>query len=174
MRGLQDKIAGVAGAAPGNIGGATAFRLAQEGMKNQMVRNSSMTAPSEVSKALDQAFRAASLLTGSAEVAENAVLDGIDALEFDKPVDDVLLVETVKSAIRRRVAFSGLSEQAHLPLELQRLFLLAPISRDCFILRVLLGITAWTCSNILHLGVEEIEVVLCAALQELPLLEACC
>src|SRR6266852_9757620 len=33
MRGLRDKIAIVAGAAPGNIGGATAFRLAQEGTK---------------------------------------------------------------------------------------------------------------------------------------------
>jgi NAD(P)-dependent dehydrogenase (short-subunit alcohol dehydrogenase family) len=33
MRGLRDKIAIVAGAAPGNIGGATALRLAQEGMK---------------------------------------------------------------------------------------------------------------------------------------------
>jgi hypothetical protein len=33
MRGLRDRIAIVAGAAPGNIGGATAFRLAQEGMK---------------------------------------------------------------------------------------------------------------------------------------------
>src|SRR5258707_15081915 len=33
MRGLRAKIAIVAGAAPGNIGGATAIRLAQEGMK---------------------------------------------------------------------------------------------------------------------------------------------
>jgi NAD(P)-dependent dehydrogenase (short-subunit alcohol dehydrogenase family) len=33
IRGLRDKIAIVAGAAPGNIGGATALRLAQEGMK---------------------------------------------------------------------------------------------------------------------------------------------
>jgi NAD(P)-dependent dehydrogenase (short-subunit alcohol dehydrogenase family) len=32
MRGLRDKVAIVAGAAPGNIGGATAIRLAQEGM----------------------------------------------------------------------------------------------------------------------------------------------
>jgi len=132
-----------------------------------------MTAQSEVSKALDEAFRAASLLTGSTEAAENAVLDGIAALEFGYIIDDVLLVETVKSAIHRRVAFSGQSAQTHLPLELRRLFLLAPISRDCFILRVLLGITAGTCSNILHLGVEEIEEALCAALQELPLLEAC-
>jgi NAD(P)-dependent dehydrogenase (short-subunit alcohol dehydrogenase family) len=32
-RGLKNKVAIVAGAAPGNIGGATALRLAQEGMK---------------------------------------------------------------------------------------------------------------------------------------------
>ena len=33
MRALRNKVAVVAGAAPGNIGGATAIRLAQEGMK---------------------------------------------------------------------------------------------------------------------------------------------
>jgi len=33
MRGLKGKVAIVAGAVPGNIGGATASRLAQEGMK---------------------------------------------------------------------------------------------------------------------------------------------
>jgi NAD(P)-dependent dehydrogenase (short-subunit alcohol dehydrogenase family) len=33
MRGVQNKVAIVAGGAPGNIGGATAIRLAQEGMK---------------------------------------------------------------------------------------------------------------------------------------------
>src|SRR5258706_999647 len=33
MRGFREKIGIVAGAAPGNIGGATALRLAQEGMK---------------------------------------------------------------------------------------------------------------------------------------------
>jgi NAD(P)-dependent dehydrogenase (short-subunit alcohol dehydrogenase family) len=33
MRGLKGKVAIVAGAALGNVGGATAFRLAQEGMK---------------------------------------------------------------------------------------------------------------------------------------------
>src|SRR6267378_1544650 len=101
-----------------------------------------MTAQSEVSKVLDEALRAASLLTGSTEAAENAVLDGIAALEFGHVVNDVLLVETVKSAIQRRAELPGQSEQAlsHLPLELRRLFLLAPISRDCFVLRFLLGI----------------------------------
>jgi len=39
-------------------------------------------------------------------------------------------------------------------------------------LRVLLGIKAGTCSRILGLGTDEFGEVLCAALQELPRLEA--
>jgi hypothetical protein len=131
-----------------------------------------MTGQSDVSKALDEAFRAASLLTGSTEVAEKAVLDGIAALEFGYIAENVLLVETVKSAIHRRVAFSDQSAHAHLPVELRRPFLLAPIARDCFILRVFFGIAGGTCADILHLGVEEFKELLCGALQELALLEA--
>jgi hypothetical protein len=134
-----------------------------------------MTAEGDMYKVLDEAFRAAFLLTGSTEVAENAVLDGIAPLEIGHIADDVLLVETVKSAIQRRVDFPGQSEQApsHLPLELRRLFLLAPLFRDCFVLRVLLGIPLATCSAILHLTIHEVEDALCTALQELPLLEEC-
>jgi hypothetical protein len=133
-----------------------------------------MTAKSEVSRAIDEVFRAVFLLTGSTEVAENAVLDGIVTSEFGYIVDDVLLVETVKSAIQRRADFPGQPEETplHLPLELRRLFLLAPISRDCFVLRVLLGMTPGTCSGILHLTIQEVEGGLSDAFQELPLLEA--
>jgi hypothetical protein len=129
-----------------------------------------MTAKSEASKTLDEAFRAALLLMGSTEAAENAVLDGIAALEFGYLVDDVLLVETVKSAIQRRADFPGQSEQA-LPLELRRLFLLAPISRDCFVLRVPLGLTPAICSGIRHLSKQEFEDACYTALQNLPLIE---
>jgi hypothetical protein len=133
-----------------------------------------MTAKGDVNKALEAAFHAAFLLTGSTEVAENAVVDGIAALEFGHFADDVLLVETVRSAIRRRADLTSQTEQAppRLPLELQRLFLLAPISRDSFVLRLLLGITPETCSGILHLTIQETAEVLCAALQQLPFLEA--
>jgi len=134
-----------------------------------------VAAQSEVSKALEEAFRAAFLLTGGTEVAENAVLDGIAALEFGYIAHDVLLVETVKSAVQRRAELTSQLARApsHLPLELRRLFLLAPISRDCLVLRALLGLTPATCSAVLHLTIQEIEEVLCAALQELPFLEAC-
>ena len=99
---------------------------------------------------------------------------GIAASEVDRIVDEGLLVESVKSAIQRRADDPAQPEQAglYLPLELRRLFLLAPISHDCFMLRVLLGINVGTCSRIMRLGIDEFGEVLCAVLQELPRLEA--
>ena len=119
--------------------------------------------------ALDEAFRAALLLTGSTQAAEHALLDGIAATDVDSIASDVFLLETVKAAIRRRPDYAHQSEPppSCLPLELRRLFLLTPISRDCFVLRILLGMAGGTCSTILNRGVEEIEDVLGAALQEL-------
>ena len=133
-----------------------------------------MIGKNEASKALDAAFRAAFMLTGSMQAAEHAVLNGIAATECYSAGDDTFLFETVKVAIQRRPDSLHQLQQppAHLPLELRRLFLLTPISRDCFVLRILLGIAVGTCSRILHRRVEEIEDVLCAALQELPGLEA--
>jgi len=133
-----------------------------------------MTAERVSSKALEEAFCAALLLTGSPEAAEYAVLGGITALELGHFADDVLLVETAKAAIQCRADFPAQSEPARLqyPRELQQLLLLALISRDCFILRVLLGINAGTCASILRLGIEEFREALYAALQDLPRLEA--
>src|SRR6266853_4582426 len=132
-----------------------------------------MIGKNELSKALDGAFRAALMLTGSTQAAEHAVLDGIAATEFDSVMGDVFLLETVKAAIQRRPDSLHQSQQtpAHLPLELRRLFLLTPISRDCFVLRILLGITTRTCSGILNLTIEEAHHALCAALEALPFLE---
>jgi NAD(P)-dependent dehydrogenase (short-subunit alcohol dehydrogenase family) len=52
MRGLRDKVAIVAGAAPGNIGGATAaLRILNEEYRNQMlasVRSTRLGAPEDI------------------------------------------------------------------------------------------------------------------------------
>jgi hypothetical protein len=132
-----------------------------------------MIGRNEVSRALDGAFRAALMLTGSTHAAEHAVLDGIAATEFDSVVSDVFLLETVKAAIQRRPDSAHQSQQppSRLPLELRRLFLLAPISRDCLVLRILLGITPRTCSAMLNLTIEEAHQALCAALEALPFLD---
>src|SRR5229473_2675005 len=86
-----------------------------------------MIGKNEVSNALDGAFRAAFMLTGSTQAAEHAVLDGIAATEFDSVMGDVFLLETVKAAIQRRPDSLHQSQQipAHLPLELRRLFRIA-------------------------------------------------
>jgi hypothetical protein len=133
-----------------------------------------MIGKSEVSKALDGAFRAAFMLTGSMQAAEHAVLNGIAATECYGAGDDAFLLETIKAAIQTRADSPHQSRRrcAQLPLELRRLFLLPPISRDCFVLRILLGIPVGTCSTILHRRVEDIEDVLCVALQDLARLEA--
>ena len=133
-----------------------------------------MIGKNEVARALDGAFCAAFMLTGSMQAAEHAVLNGIAETECYGAEDDAFLLGTIKAAIQRRADSPHQSHQrcAQLPLELRRLFLLAPISRDCFVLRILLGIPVGICSRILHRRVEEIEEVLCAALQDLASLEA--
>lgn len=133
-----------------------------------------MIGKNEVSKALDRAFCAAFMLTGSMQAAEHAVLNGIAETECYGAGDDAFLLGTIKAAIQRRADSPHQSHQrcAQLPLELRRLFLLAPMSRDCFVLRILLRIRVEICSRILHRRVEEIEEVLCAALQDLARLEA--
>ena len=88
---------------------------------------------SAISKTLDHAFRAALLLTGSADLAENAVLDGIAGLESSGDVKKALVARTIDSVIRQRADFPNQLEHALalLPHELQQLILLAPVSRDC-------------------------------------------
>ena len=123
---------------------------------------------------LDEAFREAFMLTGSVEIAETAVLDGIAALEPIHAADGALIFESIKSAVQRRASFpyQRVRTFAHLPIELRRLFLLAPISRDCFVLRVLVGLPSAACAAVLRVPVYEIDAVLCATLQDLPNLKA--
>ena len=118
--------------------------------------------------ALYKAFRAALALTGSIEAAERAVLDGMSVVRSDL-VSDTLLVETARSAIQRRMEHSDQREAPSiLPLELQGLFLLSPIRRDCFVLRVLIGLTTELISRILNLSKDEIDETLYRALLDLP------
>src|SRR5260370_32834504 len=101
-----------------------------------------MTCESELVKALPNAFWMALLLTGSIEAAEAAVLDGIDAIQLDRISGNSLLLATAKSAILRRIEIPEQSEGLSiLPLELRRLFLLAPNALDCFVLRTLISLS---------------------------------
>ncbi len=124
----------------------------------------------EISKMLNQAFRAAFLLTGSSEAAEASVLDAIASLDPDRISSDHLLSGTINSAVRGRATQLDhfVEADSAYPVELRRILLLAPKPRQCFVLRVLLGLAVETCSDILGLSTREIENGLRTAMLELP------
>jgi hypothetical protein len=129
---------------------------------------------STISKTLDRAFRAAFLLTGSADTAEGAVMDGIAGLESGDDAEKVLVAKTIESLIGHRPDFPHRLDRALalLPHELQRLVLLAPVSRACFLLRILFGITTTNCAMALNLTIEEFEESLRTALEQLSIADA--
>src|SRR5271168_1640726 len=89
---------------------------------------------------LDMAFRTALLLAGTTKTAEAAVMDGISACEDLSHRG--LLVEAVRSTLRRRTKSAHDSDAIELlPPELRRLLMLQQHSRDCFVLRILVGLS---------------------------------
>jgi len=119
--------------------------------------------------ALDMAFRTALLLTGSMKSAEAAVIHGISACEELSPHG--LLTEAVRSAVRIQASSAnGPYEVECLPPELRRLFMLQPLPRRCFVLRILMNLSPEVCAELLGVSVTESEDALHAALIELPLL----
>ena len=113
-----------------------------------------------------EAYLAALMLTGTIEVAERAVMEAIATSGCGVALDE-LLVATAKYAIH----FGG-SPVAEgppcLPPELQRLFLLSSEGRKCFVMRMLMGLTPETSSEILNLRRDQADEALCRALSDLP------
>ena len=121
-----------------------------------------------MSQAIDMAFCTALLLTGAMKTAEAAVMQGIGACEDLSPRG--LLIEASRAAVQRCTKSSdGPCEVERLPPELRRLFLLQPLPRQCFVLRILVGLTLEVCAELLEISLTEFEGALYAALIELPL-----
>ena len=127
-----------------------------------------MTLELEIGKTIEEAFSGALLLTGSIEASERAVTDAIAALG-PYPLPAELLEETARSAIQRRPEFSKQPDAlSMLPLELQAVAALPPTGRDCFVMRILMGLSTDVCSGILKLPGRTVEEALHSALLELP------
>jgi len=124
-----------------------------------------------ISIAVDMAFRTALLLAGNTKTAETAVMDGIDACEDLSHRG--LLIEAVRSTIRRRTKSAAATDALDpLPPELRRLYMLQPLSRDCFVLRILVGLSPEVCAELLDISITEFEDAVYAALNQLPLLSS--
>ena len=107
-----------------------------------------MSTSGEWSKAIDQAFTIALMLSGDMAAAEAAVLDGIAICSQDRAGVD-LLSGTAISAIRKKVAHprEHAGTPTVLPFELQLVTQMAPLLRNCFVLRVLAGFPLSECSG---------------------------
>jgi hypothetical protein len=133
----------------------------------------SMTTESRMREAASRAFVTAFLLVGDAERAEAAVLKSIALTNFDDASGDELIRRTVNDAVepeemperfprKREPAFSML------PFELQRVLQLPHYLRQCFVLRVLVGLPLEVCARLLHSNVEQIDRGARAAMLQLP------
>src|ERR1700751_3379140 len=136
-----------------------------------VLRKDLLIAMDTMPSALDMAFRTALLLTGDTTTAEAAVTRAIDACEALSPGG--LLIEAVRSAVRRRTKLSnGPYDVDGLPAELRRLFMLQPLLRSCFVLRILAGLAPDVCAELLDISVTELEDAVCSALTELTALRS--
>jgi hypothetical protein len=122
-----------------------------------------------IQSAVNRAFWVALLLGCDTTIAEAAVLDGIGACEDVSPRS--LLIEAVGSTFRRRASSANAPGGVQLlPAELRCLLKLQPLLRDCFVLRILLGLSPEVCTGLLNISVTEFEDASYAALKQLPLL----
>ncbi len=122
----------------------------------------------KIDEAIDAAFHAALILTGSRTAAERAVIAAVDSADPNF-TEEALLIETARSAIQQRRKSLDRAELAStLPVELKALALLSPLSRDCFVLRVLIGLGSEVCSEILNLSRYGFEAALRESFLGLP------
>jgi hypothetical protein len=122
---------------------------------------------------LDRTFTTALLLTGSAERAEEAILESIRSLELDDAPVDALFRGAVNASIqpRNEIAEQRREELEHassiLPAELRRVLLLPQDLRHCYVLRLLAGFPREDCASLLHSEIHQVDEGTCTAAQAL-------
>jgi hypothetical protein len=114
-------------------------------------------AANRVSESLNEIFTAAILLTGSAERAECAVLEGIETLGEDDVSEHMVLQATIRAAVKPEMMADEESPWepqpavSWLPIQLRRVLVLPLDLRHAFVLRLLLGLPRDQCSRLLQL-----------------------
>jgi len=129
------------------------------------------------SDGLGEIFIAAFLLTGNVALAERSVMNGI-AMTGCASSFEALLHATIRVAVTAEM-WAGEPTRGdralaapRLPIELGRLLLLPDQLRQCFVLRVLLGISRGRCSQLLELDGRNLEHQVVAATLELASIHA--
>ena len=126
--------------------------------------------------AADRAFITAFLLLGDAEEAEAAVLKSIGSMNAADASGEELVQEAVIAAIEsdrltQRDPNDPELASKMLPLELQRALELPHSLRQCFVLRVLMGLPREVCARLLSLEGRQVDRVASSAMSELAAIQ---
>lgn len=121
---------------------------------------------------LGKAFVTALLLSGSPEMAEDALLEGMRSSDNSGISDDDLLQQVAAAAVRTEAAPFAQAGAVQLPVELHNLLHLPPDLRRCFVLRFLVALPREACARLLRLGVQQIDELACRAAAALARIEA--
>lgn len=131
-----------------------------------------MTTESSMREAAGRAFITAFLLTGNAGSAEAAVLKSIGFMNCVDASGEELFQGTVSAKIETdelpgpRQPEPG-SAFEMLPVELQRVLQLPRRIRQCFVLRVLVGLSREVCARLLSFDGRQVDLGACVAMSEL-------
>jgi DNA-directed RNA polymerase specialized sigma24 family protein len=130
-----------------------------------------IASPALTERAIDRAFLTALLLTGSAERAEDAVIEALDLWDEEEEHDE-LMYAAARAAVASRSESKKLAgeelESAMLlvPAELRGVLRLSSELRQCFVLRILLGLSTRACARALELHVRQVDRCTAAALEK--------
>ena len=128
----------------------------------------------DLHKAVDRAFITALLLTANVERAEAAMRRATKAPDLDNMPADSLIRGAVTFALKQQCeTVEETREQLEyassiLPFGLRRVLQLATDLRQCFVLRVLMGLPREDCARLLCLEVSEVDDRTCGAMLVLP------
>ena len=134
-------------------------------------------APQDLHNTIGKAFLTALLLTGNAERAEAAILEGNRVMALDNASGEALLIGAVNAAIEAHSETSRQTPEelerasSMLPFELRRVLHLPLPLRHCFVLRFLLGLPREVCARLLHLEIRQVDERARAAMLELPAIQ---
>ena len=122
---------------------------------------------------LGKALLTAHLLTGSAEQAQSATMEALNAwhpyLETEADLWTKVLQAAAKEPIPATSSPSNHADPAlsRLPTELLAVLKLEPVVRRCFVLRILVGLSAEACAALLQLRAQRVNQYTCAGLEAL-------
>lgn len=122
--------------------------------------------PSSDANAVVRAFAVAWLLTADAERAEAAVMRAVDC--WNPEIDSEEALVRFSAVTAARTPRRGRYEISCFPRELAQITEFDALSRDCFVLRILVRLPLPVCADTLGISCDEAEERLCAMLRELP------